>query len=333
MAQDRIAAATELSEQLLADIELSQLSPADQIRRASRLARLLDDLDALEWLNQEIDGYKGSGNGLNADQIRAAKRSGRQSSSKDGKDRYWTDSVNKIQANIEGAKQQLAAAADAPLSISSANPYQVVQAPAGNTRERSVLREFISNQSEILGRILGAVHRYVSERNTELRFGAAVESAFTVLRSEVDGKIAALVPSASIKFASAFENASSSNSEDWANAAGACRRLIKAVADELRPPGDPVGNVKMTDEKYINRLIDWISSQHELSATPRDVIRRDLEFLGNRLDAFADAGHKGAHAEVTQYEASRYITGTYLLVGDILRLKDASERERVSDGS
>lgn len=311
---------------------MSRIAPVDQIRRASRLARLLDDADALEWLNHEIDGYRVDGKGMSAAQIQAAQRSGRRATdAEDGKVRYWSISVDKLQANIEGAKQQLAAAVDAPVSISSANPSQWVSAPIGNARERSQLLKVIADQTDILGRVLGAVHRYVSERNTELRFGAAMESAFVVLRREVDGKIASLVPSASTKFASAFENASSKNSEDWANAAGACRRLIKAVADELRPPGEPVGTIKMTDDKYINRLIDWINKQHELSATPRDVIRRDLEFLGNRLDAFADAGHKGAHAEVTQYEASRYITGTYLLVGDILRLKDASEQETVSE--
>jgi hypothetical protein len=324
MTSERVAAAAVLSDQLLEDIEMARLGPADQIRRASRLARLLDDADALEWLNQEIDGYRVLGGGLTAAQVKFATRSGRRVPNKDGKTQFGTDSVDKIQADIEGAKQQLGAAADAPVSVTSANPYQVVQPPAGNAQERSLLREFISKRSDLLGRVTGAVHRYVSEKNLELRFGAAMESAFSILRREVDGKIATLVPSAAIKFSSAFENASSSNSEDWANAAGACRRLIKAVADELRPPGEPVGNIKMTDDRYINRLIDWISRQHELSETPKDVIRRDLEFLGNRLDAFADAGHKGAHAEVSKYEASRYITGTYLLVGDILRLREAS---------
>lgn len=325
MASDRVASAALLSDQLLEDIEMSRLTLADQIRRASRLARLLDDDEALSWLGHEIDGFRTVTGGLNASQVKAAKRSRRHAPSKDaGKETFWTDSVDMIQADVESARLQLGAAADAPVSVSSANPSQFVTAPSGNSRERTSLRQFISTRSDLLGRILGAVHGYVSEKNVELRFGAAMESAFAVLRKEVDGKISSLVPTASVKFASAFENASSSNSEDWANAAGACRRLIKAVADELRPAGEPVGNIKMTDDKYINRLIDWINRQHELSATPKDVIRRDLEFLGNRLDAFADAGHKGAHAEVTRYEASRYITGTYLLIGDILRLSESA---------
>jgi hypothetical protein len=50
-------------------------------------------------------------------------------------------------------------------------------------------------------------------------------------------------------------------------------------------------------------------------------VTSDLEDFGKRIDAFDDAGHKGAHAEVTQYEASRFITGAYLLIGDILDLR------------
>ncbi|WP_445154137.1 AbiTii domain-containing protein [Arthrobacter sp. Hor0625] len=323
MASDRIASAALLSDQLLEDIEMSRIGAADQIRRASRLARLLDDDEALAWLGHEIEGFTTTNGGLTDSQVQAATRSRRQAPSKEsGKLSFWTDSVDKIQAEIESARLQLAASADAPVSVSSANPSQFVSAPSGNARERASLREFISHRSDLLGRIQGAVHKYASEKNVELRFGAAMESAFAVLRRDVDSKIASLVPAAGAKFATAFENAASRNSEDWANAAGACRRLIKAVADELRPAGEPVNNIKMTDDKYINRLIDWINEQHELSATPKDVIRRDLEFLGNRLDAFADAGHKGAHAEVSRYEASRYITGTYLLIGDILRLND-----------
>lgn len=324
MPSDRITAAAALSDQLLEDIEMSRLSPSDQVKRASRLARLLDDEAALSWLTHEIEGFHLAGGSLTAAQAKSAVKSRRYGTpAEDGSPRYTVTSVDQLQAEIESAKVQLASALDAPVSVSSSNPHQYVSAPPGNARERDHLRVFIAKRSDVLGRVLGAGHTYVSEKNLELRFGSAVESAFSVLREEVDTKIASLVPSASLKFASAFENASSTNSEDWANAAGACRRLLKAVADELRPPGEPVAGRKMTDDKYINRLVDWIGQQHELTETPKDVISHDLEFLGNRLDAFADAGHKGAHAEVTQYEASRYITGTYLLVADILRLKDA----------
>lgn len=220
------------------------------------------------------------------------------------------------------------------MSISTANPVQPLHLPQGNARERATLNKMITTQSAILGKIMGALHTYVNEREIELRFGAAVESAFTVVRSRVDARIAHLAPTAATKFAAAFENASSGNPEHWANAASECRRILRAIADELRPAGKPVNGRQMTDDKYINRLVDWIVTQNAIGGTTRDVVTSDLEDFGKRIDAFDDAGHKGAHAEVTQYEASRFITGAYLLIGDILDLwAEVQEAEANFGGS
>lgn len=127
------------------------------------------------------------------------------------------------------------------------------------------------------------------------------------------------MPDGPQKLAAAFENAASENPEHWANAASTCRRLLKATADALRPPGEPVNGREMSDEHYINRLVDWIVNQTE-SETAADVVTVELEYLGRRLDASNNAGHKGAHTEVTRFDASRFLTGTYLSLGDVLRL-------------
>ncbi|MDO4027556.1 hypothetical protein [Clavibacter michiganensis] len=157
----------------------------------------------------------------------------------------------------------------------------------------------------------------------ELRFGNAVEDALGTLRSRVDASIAFMAPLAATKLASAFENASSGHEEDWANAAATCRRVLKEIADALRPAGPQVNGRKMSDDAYVNRLIDWIENQG-VGGTLREVVVSDLGDFGKRIDALAGAGHKGAHSEVTKYEAARAITGTYLLIGDILDLRDAS---------
>ncbi|WP_405099943.1 hypothetical protein [Micromonospora sp. NBC_01412] len=222
--------------------------------------------------------------------------------------------------DIEAGMAQISAAADRPVSISSANPNQYLAVPRGSTAERSGVRSYVAKLKGVHDRVSGAIHQWVLARHYELRFGAAVESAFAIVRSQVDGDISRVVPGAVKALSAAFENAASDNPEQWANAAAACRRLIKAVADALRPPGPPVGKREMTDEKYINRLADWILSRPTVGETQRDVIVSDLEFLGRRLAAFTDAGNKGVHAEVTKFEASRYITGTYLLLGDVLSL-------------
>lgn len=170
-----------------------------------------------------------------------------------------------------------------------------------------------------LDQVLGSVFEYVRDQHFQLRFGSAVDSAVDLVRRDVDSRIAKLAPEAAEKLAAAYENASSDNPEHWANAAGTCRRLLKAVADSVRPPGSDVDGRKMGPDNYVNRLVDWISNA-DMGGTLRAVVTTDLALMGERIDAFTDGGHKGAHADVDQLEAARILTGTYLLLADLLAL-------------
>jgi AbiTii len=301
----RRQAALALAEELLSDIELGELPPVALVRKTSRLARLLDDEDALVWLRYETSGY--SPEALDGDAWAAAERSNRIMLRDDGTPGSYNSSVGQLQANVQVGLAQIAASAT-----------------TGNVIERNTVRGFVGLYQGLLDRVIGALYDYVAARYQELRFGAAVETAFEVVRREVDATIGDLVPDALPKLSAALESATSSNPEHWANAASTCRRLLKAAADVLRPPGPPVHGRQMGDAQYINRLVDWIVDQAE-SETVAAMIRSDLEYLGQRLDAVQGAGSKGAHAEVDRFAASRFITGTYLLLGDILRLSGSSK--------
>ncbi len=313
-------AALALADEVLADIELSRLPPVQVVRKASRLARLLNDEEAMTWLAYETTGYTlNEDNKFTPGAWRAALRSKR-ARFDNGALRALSGSLGQLQASIDAGLARLAVASDPNISISSQSVFNPA-IPAGNTHERLDVSNLIVQSQQTIDAVVGSVHQYIAARYHELRFGAAVESAFEVVRSGVDEAIGALVPAAMPMLAAAFENASAANPELRAGAAATCRRLLKTVADALQPPGESIGGREMTDAKYINRLAAWIEDRIE-SGTARDLVIADLEYLGRRLDAVDDAGHKGAHAEVSRLEAARYVTGTYLLLGDVLQLKD-----------
>lgn len=318
---DRRAEALSVAEQLLADFELSDIKPVDLARRASRVARLLDDVDALTWLSYEISGYDTARttDGLPLDAKLAAARSGRGYLNEDGKRMLKTQSISEMQSIVETYKLHLASSSDAPISVSSANPYQAVRVPSGNARERLSLSKEITRVQPILDQVLGSIYQYVSAKSVELRFGSAVETAFERVRNVTDSTIADLVPDAIQKLTAAFELATSSNPEHWADAAAYCRKLIIEVAGALQPAGQPINGRKNGEENYVNRLAFWIE-QRLSSGTTRTVLVSDLEHFGKRLDAFTGAGNKGAHERIEQYDADRFIVGTYVLIADILRL-------------
>lgn len=305
MTQTRREAALELATDILADLELTRTSPPDTLKKVSRLARLLDDEAATKWFSYEMQGYPDP---LTSEAFEAAVRSGRRLPPEEGK----PAAVNTMSlSQLEMMKRATL------LRIENASSSIGERAGAG--------REAMTSAG-IEGRVLGCIHAYAAEKEVELRFGAAAESAFGVVRNAVDARIAELVPTAANNFSAAFENVASDNPEHWANAASECRRVLKAVADTLRPPGDPVNGREVGTDQYINRLVDWIGQQ-TLGGTLKEVVTADLTDFGKRIDALDDAGHKGAHSDVSQYEASRFIAGAYLLIGDILRLWQATKSE------
>lgn len=304
--------ALKLTEELLTDIELERLTPTSTVRKASRLARLMDDVEASAWLGYEVGGYpsNGNGKGLSVAEWTAAVRSGRRYSvTKDGemKDYVIASTLAELQAHVESARTRLS------------------HADSSNFYERNAQQKIIANNQGFIDKVIGAVYQYVVKIYHELRFGAAVATAFENLRSTVDTQIATVVPDALPILSTALENAQTDNPEQWKNAAKACRDLIKATADALRQPGPDKeidsGKrvIKMGNENYVNRLVDWIE-EHSISATKKNLVKSDLEHLGERLDATAGSGNKGTHAKVSKVDASRFIVGTYVLLGDILSL-------------
>lgn len=316
--------ALRLAEELLADIELERIKPASVARKASRLARLIDDVEAIEWLGFEVSGFPNAGSGkLTPDEWGAAVRSGRHYvSTKDGVSttRATVITLSQLQAGAESSKIRLE-------SSDSTNFY-----------ERNTQQNTYSSNMNVIEKVVGTIYQYTSSVFQELRFGSAVSTAFDNLRSTVDRQISSLVPGATPVLTTALENAQTDNPEQWRNAAQACRDLVKATADSLRPPGPDVQGpgkkvIKMGDSNYVNRLIDWIDSKTS-SKTKKGLVASDLEHLGNRLDAATDSGNKGAHAAVTKLDASRFIVGTYILLGDILSLNgDDSEITPESDAT
>ena len=306
------------AEATLGAYETGHIGPVDLARNAYRVARLLDDADAEAWIGFEVGGFPRDGS-LPPDAWTAACRSGRDFTDAGGTRKADTRSLGQLVTEISVATSHIQAASDRPVSITSANPGQWVGSPVGNSLERMAASQQAVNAQGVLDRVTGSIFEYVVARYHELRFGSAVETAFEVVRAEVDSLLALLVPDAPQRLAAAFESVGSANPEHWAAAAATCRRLLVSAADQLRPPGPEVAGRRMGPENYVNRLVDWIT-RREISSTMGQMISGELEHLGRRLDAAADAGNTGAHGEVSRYAASRYLTGTYLLLGDILRL-------------
>lgn len=328
-----LSEALDLSEEILRNIELSEIPLSQIALKASRLARLLNDFDYQRIMEYEAGGYPTTPNGVPQDVfqlgIKAQRNFKVKAENDELKDRIRLISIEQIEHEISSAEIGIDAARDRDVSISSSNPQQFVSAPLGNVLERNRLRNEITNNASLLANRRSFIYNYVLRVNHGIKFSNLASDAFSRKRESVDALIGTYVPKATEKLTAIYENLSSENTEDWSNAVHSCRRILQDLADVVFPPqadgrmieqnGKRI-SIKLGKENYKNRLVCFVEDNAK-SKRFEDIVGSHLRFLGDRLDSIFHAAQKGSHDVIlTKDEADRYVIYTYMIVGDILSL-------------
>ena len=322
-----------LSEEILRNIELAELPLANVALKTSRLARLLNDFAYQKIMEYEASGYPSTPTGVPPDIYQLAVVAGREYQIKDAKsgeiENYiYTTSIEELEQEVKSLEVALAAARDPDISVSSANPNQMVWNPVGNKFERDTIRTSAARAQRQLSSRRSFIYSYVLRRNYELKFSGIADDIFSRIRIKVDSAIGEHVPDAIHKLSAIYDNLKSENPEDWSNAVHSCRRLLQDLADAIYPPREDVvkkingvdKKIKLGADNYINRLISFIE-EHSASHRFNEIVGSHLRFIGERLDSVFKAAQKGSHGKiVTKDEADRYVVYTYLITGDILSL-------------
>lgn len=328
---DVLEEALMLSNEIIANIELSNLSLTSIAFKISRLSRILNDFEMFEIMQNEISGYKSTPNGIEPkiwNQMKIAGRIYQEGSADVIKDYGYTESIESIEQNIEIMKLSLSQSADPNVSLSSANPNQYVFPTFGNKNERNSLRHQILQETKRLSERKSFMYKYALDRNCELKYKQINNNIFTRLQNDVDGKIGKYVPDIVLKFNAVYENLNSDNPEDLSNAVHSCRRILQSLADVLYPPTDPIEiningkkkTIELGPDNYINRLIQFIESKSN-SKNYKSVVGSQLDYIGERLDSVYNSTNKGTHETIKEKkEADRYVIYTYMIISDILSL-------------
>lgn len=329
--------ALRLAEEILRNIELSEIPLGTIALKASRLARLLNEFDYQKLFELEAGGYPSTPGGVPQDAWRLAGLAGRQYQHKDTKTDEtktyaFVESIAELEAAISVGNASLEAARDPNVSVSSSNPHQTVWNPAGNFFERNQIRTQVANNVKRLASRRSFIHQYATRKLYELKFSGIADDIFSRIRERVDSSIGSIIPDSLQKFTAVYDNLSSDNPEDWSNAVHSCRRILQDLADAIYPPredkqieiNEKPRVIRLSPDNYINRLVAYVE-EHSRSDRFQAVVGSQLRFMGERLDAIFQAAQKGSHTTITdRTEAERYVVYTYMIVGDILSL--ASEQ-------
>ncbi len=294
--------ALELAEETLAQLELGggRLTPV--VLKCLRLARLLDNQQAEEWFRLELRGYRTGVSGP-ADWAQYAAWSGREGSvDAEGRQLYWTDPIEMIEAELQIAQDDLSALQLPSISVSDTGSVEGLYSFTKTASEkilgavaiqRRVKASELRKWNKIVSCLRGAIEDWLSSVVTELRYGEIVETAFERARSRFDQLLAQRSPEVGRKLAAAYRRADSDDPEEWSQASTSCRRAIKALADILYPPTDeqPTGH-SLGDQEYRNRLIQFVKDKSG-SGSQTKLITIEIERVADRVEALDSLASKG----------------------------------------
>lgn len=321
----KLQKALELSEELLENIEFENEKISAILLKIMRLSRLTNDIEGVEWLENEISGYKADAkNCLSSKDFAIAKKHGRAFiDQKDGKEYVFSETINELETKLEAWKNSINNMTTQGASVSG--EWGAVAMNNLTTSVTEHTRSLIKNMegcSKKIGILKGEYYKYVLNINLELGFSKSAEDIFSIYREMVDKQLSSIIGDSEEKLSAIYDRLSEDNKESWSQAADTCRKLFKSVADNLFKKMYPEYNlstvkvksgrdVNITGDKYLNRLtvcldnIDKLSNKH---------IEDTIAWINKLNDKICD----GVHNDITYQEIQQIIIHTYICLGDII---------------
>ncbi len=234
----------------------------------------------------------------------------------------WAKYAEQNSFVIETYKSTIESAKDRDVAISSANPYQTVYNPMGNSFERSSIRNEAKKVVEYLANYRTEAYNFTSEVFSKWRLGNIAETVFEKKRKKVEPVLREIFPDVGQRLNSIEQNILSQNPEDWKSAVTSCRTLFIDIADILNPAKTDEGK-----NQYINRLKDFISPKIT-SKTRKNLLNTFLEEIKTRIELTIGSTQGSAHKDRPSLaEAENVVLYTYLIIADLLEIYNNKEKK------
>ena len=325
--------ALETCEKILTGIELGTLSTSSMLMMCLRVARLTNDIDAIEWLQYENSGYPRNENGYIISKAWSiAFNKGRGSYNKDKEKVVFTDLVSELEGLILSQRTALNNFSTSGASVSGDYAGLAMSTLTQNvSTSTGALLKSIAEGEKKLALLKAQYYDYASKKHIELSFSSTTADVFSVYRERVDSYFSKLPSDIISKLRAIDDKINSDNPELYSQALTTCRRLFGDVADELFKINFPNYTEKMyktksgkeidvSGEHYKNKLSAVIEKLQDKS-TNKCLIGSNILYLIDRMDTLNDLQCKGVHNEISKEDAMQCIIHTYICLGDILSLQ------------
>lgn len=293
----------QLAQQLLEEIELSTTPISQQVKKATRLARIVGDHEATQWLTFELGGVPNTEAGR-AHMTRTERWSDEE------KDLGFWGPVADAEGMIEARRRQLEAS-----KVDSFSGEMLFPVTRQHQGTLSQITNIIETQTRVVNRVSALLHDFASRTYYELAFSAEQRSLFDRARREIDSLLAPTSGRSLEQVDSIYRRLAEGDREAISQAMTTCRRLIDSFADAVYPPSpEPIQRegqmIDVGPNRTQNRINEYFAGK-VASGSRRKRIRRALADIYDRVNA-------AVHNDVTADEARFMFLETYALLGEIL---------------
>ena len=308
-----------------------QLSASGAARRALRVATLLDDKPAMIWLRRE--GEELTQDDLSPEvQTRVLRDLVINDLAYLPRQQAFSIVMSDFAAYYERRKIDDRTLIPTPLReierhiefVEDEAERLVGQVPSGQLYQAAMqARVNMNRHRALLEQTKDVIFKYLIGVEKRIVFETVAEDIFYCVKQRVDTAVSVVSREVLDQFSSAYERLKAGDSEALSHALLSCRRILKSVADVVYPArSEPVIGAdgkerKLTDERYINRLLQFVSEQVGKHGSG-EVLQANLAELGVKLSAIDGLASKGVHASVTIAEVEVCIVQTYLVIGEIM---------------
>lgn len=316
MNHDVQAEALALAKELLDDVELDRSTLDRQILKATRLARLVNDQEVLAWLRRETTGYYS-----NDLEYSYFVQTGRMSS--DENERNFA-SATQLVGTVQTLNAELSILRTPDVSGDAA--FQAMRAAISHI---GTVRNTVTKYSRVLNKVSGHLYEFVSKTYHSLRFITKQESMFEQAKSEIDAQLRQLDAASLQKIDAAYSNLQSEDAEAISAAMNSVRRLMDGFTDvvfpatkDTRPHPEGKQPIQLGQQFRMNRLRAFIDDNCPSKSRRKRLGESAASIYGRVSD--------GVHNDVTKSEAEFLFLTTYILLGEILSLRDGPEEAAVT---
>ncbi len=330
---NKIEQALATSERVLEGVENTTISTSSALLQCLRIARLLDDIEAIKWLEYEYGGYPKDAKGfIPLDAWKIGYNNGR-GYMEDGENKIFLSLASELEESITGKQQAISNFTTQGASVSGQYALLAMNNLTATVAKstQNVLTE-ISQDRKRLSILQSQYYNYALQKNIELAFGNAAQNVFSAYRASVDNYFTKLSSQTIHQLKAIEDKINSDNPELFSQALTTCRRLFENTATELFNKYFPEYSeekyktksgkeIDISGDHYINKISAVIEVLQD-KAVSNSVVGSNILYTLDWIENLNNLQCKGVHAAISKQEAAQCIIHTYICLGDILNLQE-----------